>query len=233
MPEPVWCAMGEGGVPWKLAAADADTAHIGLSYAIRSGSDGQQQFVTCCSQVFDAAGAGLEFVAYDTSDVVVFRENPFLSRTEMARIMARSLSLYQRRHAGQSPRRFVIQKATEFKRDEVDGCFDALEAAAEKIELLHVQQTSSWRGIQIDRPSQQGEKGQAARFPVRRGTCLTLGSRELLLWTQGSQREIAPKGRTFYKCRAPRRSVRLLCECPGVLGVTLRVIGGADDECGE
>jgi hypothetical protein len=73
--------------------------------------------------VLDADGAGLEFVAYETDDIHLERDNPFLSRSDMRRIMARSLALYQRRHGGRSPKRVVIHKSTDFKPDEVDGCF--------------------------------------------------------------------------------------------------------------
>ena len=106
-----------GGVPWKLADADPETAHIGISYAVRPSSSDKARFVTCCSQVFDADGAGLEFVAYDANEVEVQRDNPFLSRAEMFRVMSRSLDLYRRRHAGQSPRRVIVHKSTEFKRE--------------------------------------------------------------------------------------------------------------------
>src|SRR3546814_4242106 len=54
-----------GGVPWKLADVEPDTAYIGLSYAVRPVETDKPRFVTCCSQVFDADGAGLEFIAYD------------------------------------------------------------------------------------------------------------------------------------------------------------------------
>ena len=40
-----------GGIPWKLAGSDPDTAYVGLSYALRSDNTGQVRFVTCCSQV--------------------------------------------------------------------------------------------------------------------------------------------------------------------------------------
>jgi hypothetical protein len=60
-----------GGVPWKLADIDPETAHIGLSYAVRPPNSDRPRFVTCCSQVFDAEGAGLEFVAYDAHEVEV------------------------------------------------------------------------------------------------------------------------------------------------------------------
>ena len=67
-----------GGVPWTLADADPETAYIGISYALRPVDSGKPRFVTCCSQVFDAEGTGLEFVAYDATEVEVYRENPFL-----------------------------------------------------------------------------------------------------------------------------------------------------------
>ncbi len=70
-----------GGVPWKLSDADPETAYIGISYAVRALESDRPRFVTCCSQVFDAEGAGLEFVAYAAHEVEVQRENPFLSRT--------------------------------------------------------------------------------------------------------------------------------------------------------
>ena len=110
-----------GGVPWKLSDADPETAHIGISYAVRPVESDRPRFVTCCSQVFDADGAGLEFVAYDAHEVELQRENPFLSRTEMFRVMTRSMDLYRYRHAGRSPRRVMVHKTTEFKFDEIDG----------------------------------------------------------------------------------------------------------------
>ncbi len=110
-----------GGVPWKLADTDPETAYIGLSYAVRPPESDRPRFVTCCSQVFDAEGSGLEFVAYDAHEVEVQRDNPFLSRNEMFRVITRSMELYRHRHAGRSPRRVMVHKTTEFKLDEVDG----------------------------------------------------------------------------------------------------------------
>jgi hypothetical protein len=119
-----------GGVPWKLADTDPTAAFIGVSYALKLDPSGKITFVTCCSQVFDSDGAGLEFVAHETRDVHQDGDNPFLSRSEMRRIMARSLSLYQRRHGGQSPQKISVHKTTEFKEHEVEGCFDAFDSIA-------------------------------------------------------------------------------------------------------
>jgi hypothetical protein len=137
-----------GGVPWKLAEGDPETAYIGISYAVRKIDSNQPRFVTCCSQVFDAEGAGLEFLAYDAHEVEVQRDNPFLSRAEMFRVMTRSMDLYRRRHAGRSPRRVMVHKTTEFRLDEIDGCMEALHLC-EAVDLIQIVEDVGWRGAQI------------------------------------------------------------------------------------
>ena len=134
-----------GGVPWKLAEADPETAYIGISYSVRGAASELPRFVTCCSQVFDSDGAGLEFVAYDAREVDVQQDNPFLSQNEMFRVMTRSMDLYRRRHAGRSPRRVMVHKSTEFKREERDGCMEALRVC-EAVDLVQVVEHVDWRG---------------------------------------------------------------------------------------
>jgi len=217
-----------GGVPWKLAETEPDTAFVGLSYSTRAADhEATPRFVTCCSQVFDADGAGLEFIAYETSGFHLERENPFLNRAEMRRVMARSLALYQRRHAGRAPKGVTVHKSTPFTLEEMDGCFDAWQGV-ETLDLIQVQQDSAWRGVGIHAP-ESGSKGIAGQYPCERGSYLTLGGREVLLWTQGN----APRavgGRNFYKegkgVPTPLRLVRFAghggweSACRDVLGLT-------------
>ena len=63
-----------GGVPWKLAPIPGDppdTAFIGLAYAYRGDPRlTRGAFVTCCSQVFDMDGGGMQFVAFEARDPV-------------------------------------------------------------------------------------------------------------------------------------------------------------------
>ena len=196
-----------GGIPWKLAEADTETAYIGVSYALRTSAD-DNRFVTCCSQVFDSEGAGLEFIAYNAREVDVQRSNPFLSRAEMFRVMTRSMDLYRRRHAGSSPRRVMVHKSTEFKEDEVEGCFDALHLC-ETVDLVQVAHSVPWRGARID--EQRGSrKGQAANYPVQRGTLLGLGRREALLWTHGDARGVTRRPSYFQGSRSTPRPIRLV-----------------------
>lgn len=197
-----------GGVPWKLAEVDPETAYIGISYAVRPPDSGRPRFVTCCSQVFDAEGSGLEFVAYDAHEVEVQRDNPFLSRTEMFRVMTRSIDLYRRRHAGRSPRRVMVHKTTEFKTDEVDGCMEALHLC-EAVDLVQIVEDVGWRGIRVD--SDDGAtKGKAAAFPISRGTLIGLGPREALLWTHGDVRGINDRKAYFQGGRSTPCPVRLV-----------------------
>lgn len=185
-----------GGVPWKIAGAEPDVAYIGISYALRKVNE-RRVFVTCCSQVFDSDGAGLEFVAYETPNAEIIRGNPFLTKDDMYRVMTRSLALYQRRHLGRTPRKVVVHKSTEFKRDEIDGCFDAWKNV--DLELFQVQQDSLWRGLDIDPPkSSRVTKGEPARYPCDRGLVLPISEREALVWTQGNASETVG-GRDYFK----------------------------------
>jgi hypothetical protein len=188
-----------GGVPWKLSDTDPETAHIGISYAVRPVESDRPRFVTCCSQVFDADGAGLEFVAYDAHEVEVQRENPFLSRTEMFKVMTRSMALYRQRHAGRSPRRVMVHKTTEFKDEEAVGCLEALHLC-EAVDLVQVVDDVSWRGVLIDVGRTKSEpKGSAAPYPVQRGTLLGLGPMEALLWTHGDARSVTEQDRSYFQ----------------------------------
>ena len=111
--------------------------------------------------------------------------------------MARSLALYQKRHAGRSPKRVIIHKSTEFKEEEIDGCFDSWKTP-EGLDLIQVKQDVSWRGVLIDPPRGSQQKGRPAAYPCRRGTCLQLSGRDVLLWTQGNA-PTAVGGKDFYK----------------------------------
>jgi hypothetical protein len=197
-----------GGIPWKLAETDTEMAYIGLSYAVRPVASDRPRFVTCCSQVFDAEGAGLEFVAYDAHEVEVQRDNPFLSRTEMFRVMTRSMDLYRRRHAGRSPRRVMVHKTTEFKPEEMDGAMEALHLC-EAVDLIQVVEDVGWRGVRIEGRAGVA-KGKPTAYPVSRGTVIGIGAREALLWTHGDVQGIADRNFYFQGGRSTPRPLRLV-----------------------
>ena len=198
-----------GGIPWKLADHEEETAFIGISYAVRSGETDMPRFVTCCSQIFDSAGSGLEFVAYNAHDFEIQRRNPFLARTEMFRVMSRSLDLYRRRHAGRSPRRVMVHKTTEFKRAEIEGALEAFHLC-EEVDLIQVVQDVGWRGVRIGGRGLRGDGNQPAMFPVHRGTLVSMGPYESLLWTHGDVSGISNRGSYFQGSRGTPRPIRLV-----------------------
>jgi hypothetical protein len=158
--------------------------------------------------VFDAEGSGLEFVAYDAHEVDVQRENPFLSQTEMFRVMSRSLDLYRRRHSGRTPRRVTVHKTTEFKQEEISGCMEALHLC-EAVDLIQVVEDVGWRGARIDPSRDGGAKGQPAGFPVGRGSLIPLSGKECLLWMHGDVQGLSDRS-YFQGSRSTPRPIRLI-----------------------
>ena len=175
-----------GGVPWKLDTRrpplDPDTSYIGLSYALRRGSGGRTIFVTCCSQVFDSDGGGMEFVAHEVGQGTDPR-NPFLSRDDMRTVMSRSLTLYQDRHLGRSPKRLVVHKQTPFTAGEQSGCTDAWGATSD-LACINITR-SPWQGVALDAPRKSPEKNTPA-YAMPRGTAFQLDGRSALLWVAGN-----------------------------------------------
>ncbi|MDR6935343.1 nuclease PIN [Luteibacter sp. 3190] len=177
-----------GGVPWKLAPLPGisdGTAYIGLAYALRPKGE-HMHYVTCCSQVFDMDGGGMQFVAFEAREPVdasmEARRNPFLNAADMRAVLARSLSLYQRRNGGTLPTRLVIHKTTGFRAEELEGIRDATTAIKE-IECIEVG-ASTWRGVWMVKRG--GQRPQADGYPVPRGTVQTISETRCLLWAAGN-----------------------------------------------
>ncbi len=172
-----------GGIPWRLTPTSPNTtAYVGLHYAIRGGT--KNNFVTCCSQVFDAQGGGLEFVAYNLEPRDRGpRRNPHLSRDEMRTVMSRTADVYRKRHAGAMPERFVVHKESAWRQEEVEGVFDAW-GAATNIECVSLQR-SRWRGVALASRGTAAAGPTPARMPVKRGTMQQFDGHSGLLWTRG------------------------------------------------
>lgn len=187
------------GTPWKLAPLKGvpdDTAYIGLAYALR-GDQRDAHYVTCCSQVFDMDGGGMQFVAFEAKDPVAdlaeARRNPFLSRDDMRAVLARSLELYQGRNGGILPKRLVIHKTTAFKQAEIDGAFDAL-AGVPEIECIEVSPASCWRGVWLIQSRRSSSPTQPSGYPVPRGTVVVRSGTSALIWVAGNAPEVSTNG---------------------------------------
>ncbi|OWJ90323.1 nuclease PIN [Pseudomonas sp. A46] len=188
-----------GGTPWKLAplkGVPTDTAYIGLAYALR-GDQRDAHYVTCCSQVFDMDGGGMQFVAFEArdpvADIAEARRNPFLSRDDMRAVLARSLELYQSRNGGSLPKRLVVHKTTAFKPEEIEGAFDALSAVPE-IECIEVSAASCWRGVWLIPSGRPKPLTKPSGYPVPRGTMIVRSGSSALVWVAGNAPEASIKG---------------------------------------
>lgn len=186
------------GTPWKLAplkGVPPDTAYIGLAYALR-GDQRDAHYVTCCSQVFDMDGGGMQFVAFEAQDPVAdlaeARRNPFLSRDDMRAVLARSLELYQGRNGGSLPKRMVIHKTTAFKDGEIEGAFDALTGVPE-IECVEVSSSSCWRGVWLIESGMRSPRTKPSRYPVPRGTMVVRSGNSALVWVAGNAPNVSSK----------------------------------------
>lgn len=180
-----------GGIPWALATTRPKTAYIGIDYAIRKNADSASRFAICCAQVFDSDGAGLDFIAYEADDIAIDRSNPYMRKDQMLKVMARSLSIYQKQHAGDAPQRVVVHKNTDFRKDEIEGCLAAFGNVPD-VELLQIQQSHGWQGLLFS------QKGKADGYPSHRGQVLPIGDHSALLWTQGDIPTMNP-GRPYFK----------------------------------
>lgn len=204
-----------GGTPWKLAplkGVPADTAYIGLAYALR-GDQRDAHYVTCCSQVFDMDGGGMQFVAFEArdpvTDVAEAQRNPFLSRDDMRAVLARSLSLYQGRNGGSLPKRMVIHKTTAFKDGEIEGAFDAL-AGVREIECVEVSSTSSWRGVWLIKSGQTKPPTRPSDYPVPRGTMVVRSGNSALVWVAGNAPEVSTSGNYYQGKKSIPRPLQLI-----------------------
>jgi hypothetical protein len=185
-----------GGVPWKLADTTPNCMFVGIGYALRH--TGKKRFAIGVAQVFDEKGTGLQFVgstAAEDDGTRIDGTNPYLTRPQMQKLLARATALYQRQHSGQLPRRVVVHKSTPWKKLETEGACDALSRIAD-VELIQIQDDTLWRGV---RGTGQGAVGQADSWPLHRGTMLHLSGSELLLWTQGNVPTVSRSGGNFYK----------------------------------
>lgn len=169
--------------PWTLADLDQNTAYAGIGYSIKKQYSGKAEVVLGCSHIYNAQGQGLRYklskVEHPQFDK---KKNPYLNFEEAYKFGMDILALFQDAME-KLPQRVVVHKRTPFKNDEIEGITNALkQAGISEIDLITITQEYDLKFI-----AEKIMYGQFLEdgYPVDRGTCIKLSSRNALLWTHG------------------------------------------------
>lgn len=162
---------GTGRIPWRKMQQDGEytACYIGISFYREVGG---QQLFTSAAQMFDERGRG--FILKGKRAHTESRgRHPYMTRKDANELIADALSAYKSHHKNY-PARVIVLKTSQFREEEAEGIFEALdEAGAELRDLVWVQESSSIKLL------------RDGNYPVMRGTFVELDGKGLL-YTNGS-----------------------------------------------
>lgn len=158
-----------GGVPWMPSGLRSGTCYVGISFHRVPGSKNSSYF-TGLAQAFDEQGNGLVLRGQDfVWDVSKHGNSPHLPAQLAEELVSLVLKRY-RDELKQSPRRVVIHKTTEYWPEERQGLQAALKGV-DQFDLVAVRPTEDVRLL------------RDARYPILRGSYISLGDMHLLYTT--------------------------------------------------
>ena len=161
-----------GGVPWRLlrASTDLSTCYVGVSFYRAAGSD---TLDTAVAHIFNERGDGV-IVRGGTAHVSHDDRQPHLLAADADSLLRNALAVYKREHRT-LPARVVVHKSSRFTADEI-GCFTAA-AGDRELHALDLIWITDSEDAMIFRPGDT---------PPLRGTFMTLGTTEHMIYTKGS-----------------------------------------------
>lgn len=161
-----------GGIPWRLRreATDLTTCYVGVSFFRSTTRD---TLDTAVAQVFNERGDGV-IVRGGPARVTSEDRQPHLDHDDAATLLMTALDTYRLEHHTQ-PARVVLHKSSSFTDAEATGFRSA--ADERQLDTLELSWITNSDDIRLFR------RGTA---PPLRGTLLTLGGDELVLYTKGS-----------------------------------------------
>ena len=162
---------GTGRIPWRKMPLDGEFAacYIGISFYREVGG---QQLFTSAAQMFDERGRG--FILKGKRAHTESRgRHPYMTQDDARELIADALTAYKNHHK-HYPARIIVLKTSQFREEEANGIFEAIdEAGADLRDLIWVQESYS---VKILRDG---------NYPVMRGTFVELDGKGLL-YTNGS-----------------------------------------------
>jgi hypothetical protein len=158
-----------GGIPWMPSGLADGTSYVGISFHRVPGSKNVSYF-TGLAQAFDEKGNGLVLRGQDfVWDIAKHGNSPHLPGALAEELVTLVLKRY-RDELKQSPRRVVIHKTSEYWPEERDGLRAAMKGV-DQFDLVAI------------RPSEDIRLLRDARYPILRGSQISLGDMHLLYTT--------------------------------------------------
>jgi len=171
------------GRPWRLAKLTIGTCYVGVSF-YRNLLNLDLNLETSMAQIFTHSGEG--FVLRG-SDVTVDKETreTHLTKTQAHDLLADSIAKYTKK-VGNPPKRVVVHKTSLFSEEENSG-FDEAIGKLQK-DYVSISRNTDLRFL------------RTGKYPVLRGTMISLTPHQCLLYTTG----FTPRIRTYPGLRVPK-----------------------------
>lgn len=162
------------GMPWYPINYSKETLFLGLSFGRDSNG-----ICVGCSQMFDAAGRGMQLIISQISDKK--RKNQYLSEDEAFELGRKIRLTYYKSSKIEDLNYIVIHRNDPFKDEEIAGFKKAFEGIEDFVLLQIVEDTA----LNAYPFSKYGCGG----FPIKRGTILKASKDVAYIWTDGSVAE--------------------------------------------
>jgi hypothetical protein len=194
------------GRPWRLAKLTVGTCYVGVSF-YRNLLNPDLNLETSMAQIFTHSGEGFVLRGSDVTIDRITRE-VHLTKTQAFDLLADSIKKYTEK-VGNPPNRVVIHKTSLFSEEEELGFDEAIGKLLK--DYVTISKNVDLRFL------------RTGKYPVLRGTVISLTSDQHLLFTTG----FIPRIRTYPGLRIPRpllithhgdSEIKLICS--EILGLT-------------
>lgn len=166
-------------IPWVISAIRPDTAFAGIGYSINKSKYGTN-LVVGCSHIYSSDGQGLKYKLSKIKDFYLDKKNnPFLTESEAYNLGLNIKDLFYKSFT-ELPKRVVIHKRTQFKKEEIAGLVKCLSSVGiSDIQLLEINYEDNMRSFAYNK------NFNIDTFPVKRGLCFSIDKKTMLLYTHG------------------------------------------------
>lgn len=194
------------GRPWRLAKLTSGTCYVGVSF-YRNLLNPDLNLETSMAQVFTHSGEGFVLRGSDVTIDKNTRE-VHLTRIQAAELLTDSIKKYTQK-AGHGPNRVVVHKTSLFSEEEKSGFGEVITGLPK--DYVTISEDADLRFL------------RTGKYPVLRGTVISLTSNQHLLYTTG----FTPRVRTYPGLRIPKPLLITHCGdseieliCSEILGLT-------------